>query len=297
MVVHHDDTDQSYRTDDVGTRTPTGQIHRVSSTSVVVSGRCRSTHDPRARVWVAGGHERHRRVHVRRLDQLQASTFVVERAAAVGERLDAVGGARTDHHQRAVAVGRSEAVAGAIACRDRGGVHHGRLEPQRRLVAVPERGAEPEPVAVRRREAARTPTARGGSPRRRARDRRRPTTVRSRLGAHDRHPRAADGSRPRRPAARSPVPWRRGPMPPPIPTHRRGELDDDVAGPRAECCDVLERPDGEDRTGVRRRFQGGREHDRGRTVGQAVELVDRPDRDRVGELGRDRRRGGGRPNP
>ncbi len=73
------------------------------------------------------------------------------------------------------------------------------------------------------------------------------------------------------------------------PTHRRSELDDDAAGPRTERGDVLERADGEDRPGVLRRIEGRREHDRCRTVRQALQLVHGPDRDRVGELGRDRR--------
>src|SRR5512134_1877604 len=46
--------------------------------------------DVRARL--AGGHEHHRRVHVRRFEQREPVAREVERAAAVGERLHAVGG-------------------------------------------------------------------------------------------------------------------------------------------------------------------------------------------------------------
>src|SRR3954454_13441571 len=53
--------------------------------------------DRRARV--AGGRERHRGVHVRRLEQRQTTTGEVERAAAIAERLDTVRRPRGDEHE------------------------------------------------------------------------------------------------------------------------------------------------------------------------------------------------------
>ena len=51
----------------------------------------------------AGAHEQHRGVHVRRLDEGQARASEVERAAAVVERVDAVGGVRARHHAATLA--------------------------------------------------------------------------------------------------------------------------------------------------------------------------------------------------
>ena len=58
-----------------------------------VSGRCRSSSSPTSGSGPALRHEQHRRVHVRRLDEGQAGAREVERAAAVRQRVHAVGGA------------------------------------------------------------------------------------------------------------------------------------------------------------------------------------------------------------
>ena len=79
------------------------------------------------------------------------------------------------------------------------------------------------------------------------------------------------------------------PMAPPNRRIDEASLTTTRPGQRAERGDVLERSDGQDRPVVLRCVERGREHDRCRTVGQAVELVHRADGDRVGELGRDRR--------
>jgi hypothetical protein len=69
--------------------------------------------------------------------------------------------------------------------------------------------------------------------------------------------------------------------------HRRGQLQQHPSRPSVERLDVGDRTDREDRSGVGRRLERRSEHDRHQAAGQPGQFVNRPDGDDGGELGGD----------
>ena len=221
--------------------------------------------------------------------------------SAAGERMHAVRRARGDHDQRAVGRRGDGPIADAVATAHRAHVEDVGRQVERRLVAVPQRGAEPDPPArVVASAGAHRGVARGvevgGVHERVGRQRGQPTpdgvdvvVARARQRRVDREPVDGKPGAVDRAQEAGQLVGRH-----PVAAHGAGQLDDDrrVQAGRGQLVDVALRTDREDgRAHADGQLAGQRrrQHQRPGAIGrQAGQLVDRAHRQlaRCGRLAR-----------